>query len=271
MEGNRVLQAIEDPVNPQLIKEDVEPLSAKKMTGDDTFQEVRSILSRIENAADIIEDVDFNMIAATSMISHGVDADRFNLMLFYGIPPSTSEYVQAYSRAGRKHTGIIIDIIRPTREKDQSYLRHFVKFHDYKDILIDGVAINRWAAKAVECTLPGVISALLLNHYRYTLQHSEGTQDISKYGYLKNALDSGKITAEEIKEHAHKIYRCTGENPLGRLYREKIDKMTDKLFAALAGGSFDGNTYLTEVFDRCYFHIMTSLRDTDRQLIVELV
>jgi hypothetical protein len=46
------------------------------MTGDDTFQEVRATLSSIEHAASAINDLDFNMIAATSMISHGVDADR---------------------------------------------------------------------------------------------------------------------------------------------------------------------------------------------------
>ena len=137
MESNRVLQALEDPINTELVAEGIQTLVAKKMTGDDTFQEVRSILSNIEHANSVIHDLDFNMIAATSMISHGVDADRFNLMVFYGIPGSTAEYIQAYSRVGRKHTGIVIDIIRPSREKDRSYLKNFHKFHEYNDILVD--------------------------------------------------------------------------------------------------------------------------------------
>lgn len=271
LESNRVLQALEDPINTELIDEDIQPLIAKKMTGDDTFQEVRSTLSTIENAESVIEGIDFNMIAATSMISHGVDADRFNLMLFYGIPGNTAEYIQAYSRVGRKHTGIVIDIIRPTREKDRSYLKNFNKFHEYKDILVDSVSINRWATKAVEHTLPGVISSLFLNHYLYLLKYKTGMTDISKYSNLKMALTSGNISSEELKRHAYGVYKCSDDDSsVGKLYRQTIDRLIDKIVDNLKNGSFDGNAYITEVFNHCYFKVMLSLRDTDQQLIVEM-
>lgn len=271
LESNRVLQALEDPINTELIGEGIQPLTAKKMTGDDTFQEVRATLSTIEHAASMIDGIDFNMIAATSMISHGVDADRFNLMLFYGIPGNTAEYIQAYSRVGRKHTGVVIDIMRPSREKDQSYLKNFIKFHEYKDILVDSVSINRWATKAVENTLPGVISGLLLNYYLYRLQFTPNMSDISKYSNLKSALIEGKITAEELKEHAYGVYKCsTHHSAVGTLYRQTIDRLIDQLVDALKNGSYDGTSYITEVFKHCYFQVMLSLRDTDKQLIVEM-
>lgn len=270
-ESNRVLQALEDPINTELIDEGVQPLTAKKMTGDDTFQEVRATLSTIEHAESIIDGIDFNMIAATSMISHGVDADRFNLMIFYGIPGNTAEYIQAYSRVGRKYTGVVIDIMRPSREKDQSYLKNFIKFHEYKDILVDSVPINRWATKAVENTLPGVISSLILNHYLYLLKFEAGMNDISKYSNLKTALTSGKISAEELKQHAYGVYKCSDDDSsVGKLYRKTIDKLIDQLIDDLKNGSFDGNAYITEVFNHCYFKVMLSLRDTDKQLIVEM-
>jgi hypothetical protein len=271
LESNRVLQALEDPINTELIDEGVQPLTAKKMTGDDTFQEVRATLSTIEHADSVIEGIDFNMIAATSMISHGVDADRFNLMLFFGIPGNTAEYIQAYSRVGRKHTGVVIDIMRPSREKDQSYLKNFIKFHEYKDILVDSVSINRWAAKAVENTLPGVISGLLLNYYLYLLQFTPNMGDISKYSNLKAAFVDEKISAEELKGHAYGIYKCSSQHSaVGTLYRLTIDRLIDQLVDALKNGSFDGNSYITDVFKHCYFQVMLSLRDTDKQLIVEM-
>ena len=269
MESNRVLQAIEDPINTELIAEGIQKLTAKKMTGDDTFQEVRATLSSIEHANSAINDLDFNMIAATSMISHGVDADRFNLMLFYGMPGNTAEYIQAYSRVGRKHTGIVIDIMRPSREKDQSYLKHFVKFHEYKDILVDSVSINRWAAKAVENTLPGILSSLILNYYVYELQYSVG--DISKFGDLKKALSEELITVDMLKKHAYQIYKCSdNDSSIGKLYRITIDRIIDNLISSLKNGSLESKTYLTTAFDRCYCHVMSSLRDTDKQVIVEL-
>ena len=269
IESNRVLQALEDPINTELIAEGIQPLIAKKMTGDDTFQEVRATLSSIEHAKSVIHELDFNVIAATSMISHGVDADRFNLMLFYGMPGNTAEYIQAYSRVGRKYTGLVIDIMRPSREKDQSYLRNFVKFHEYKDILVDSVSINRWATKAVENTLPGILSSLILNYYEYELQFSGG--DVSKYGDLKKALVSGAITADMLKNHAYHIYKCSdNDSSIGKLYRIKIDKIIDNLVASLKNGSIEPRTYLTAAFDRCYCHVMSSLRDTDKQVIVEM-
>ena len=269
MESNRVLQTLEDPINTELIAEHIQPLTAKKMTGDDTFQEVRATLSSIEHAQSAIKDLDFNMIAATSMISHGVDADRFNLMMFYGMPGNTAEYIQAYSRVGRKHAGVVIDIMRPSREKDQSYLRNFVKFHEYKDILVDSVSINRWATKAVENTLPGILSSLILNYYEYELQYS--FEDISKYRDLKKALTSGAITADMLKNHAYQVYKCSdNDSSIGKLYRITIDRIIDDLVYSLKNGSIAPGTYLTEAFDRCYCHVMSSLRDTDKQIIVEM-
>ena len=271
LESNRILQALEDPINTELNEEGVQPLTAKKMTGDDSFQEVRATLSAIEHAESVVDGIDFNMIAATSMISHGVDADRFNLMLFYGIPGNTAEYIQAYSRVGRKHTGVVIDIMRPSREKDQSYLKNFIKFHEYKDILVDSVSINRWATKAVENTLPGVISSLFLNHYLYILKHTAGMSDISKYSQLKAALLADKITAAELKTHAYGVYKCSdADSSVGKLYRQTIDRLIDELVDNLKNGSFDANTYITEIFKNCYFRVMLSLRDTDQQLIVEM-
>lgn len=271
MESNRVLQALEDPINTELNADGIKPLVSRKMTGDDSFQEVRATLSDIEHADSAINDLDFNMIAATSMISHGVDADRFNLMVFYGIPGSTAEYIQAYSRVGRKHTGVVIDIIRPSREKDRSYLKNFNKFHEYKDILVDSVSINRWATKAVEITLPGVISSILLNYYLYTLKYEKGLQDISKFSNLQEAICRGEITEEKIKEHAYAVYKCSNEDSsVGKLYKQVIDEKIKDLFEKIKTNSFEAKTYLTEVFDKCGFHVMTSLRDTDKQIIIEM-
>ena len=69
-----------------------------------------------------------------------------------------------------RHTSIVIDLIRPMRETDQSYLKNFTSMHKYKDLLVEPVPINRWASKAVENTLPGIFTGLLLTCYDPEIQ-----------------------------------------------------------------------------------------------------
>lgn len=84
---------------------------------------------------------------------------------FFGLPSNTAEYIQAYSRVGRKYVGIVMDVFRLVRERDRSYLKYFNLFHENKDLTIDPVPIDRWARNAIYYTLPGLFNALLLQYY----------------------------------------------------------------------------------------------------------
>lgn len=272
LDGNKVLNALDDPINTELELEGIKPFEERKMTGDDTFQDVRRILAEIENTKNVFEG--FNLIAATSMISHGVDADKFNLMFFFGMPGNTAEYIQAYSRAGRKFPGLIILIMRPSREKDQSYLKNFVKFHDYKDILVEPVPINRWATKAVEKTFPGILSGIIINYYDKQLQYEYG--NIYQMKNLKMAISKGRISKDELVNHILKAYGCIKENDqiddLGNQYREFVIKSINYFFNEILDRPYESKDfYIREGIENLgFFSPMTSLRDTDKPVIVKL-
>ena len=266
VDGDKVLNALEDPINTELADEGIPPFETRKMTGDDTFQDVRRTLAEVEAAQDIF--MGFNLIVATSMISHGVDADKFNNMMFFGIPGNMAEYIQAYSRVGRKYPGIVIDIMRPTREREISWEKNFVKFHQYKDILVDPVPINRWASKAIEQTLSGIFSALILTHYMYALKDKR--EKIYMMDGLKKAIEKGWIQREEVKQHMYKIYGCGDQEfqiSRGNQYRTKIAKMVDVLFDQITNSAYTKSVYITQGLP---WHVMRSLRDTDDELLVEL-
>ena len=109
-----------------------------------------------------------NTVTATSMISHGVDVERFNMMVFFGMPRATAEYIQSSSRAGRSHPGLVFNILHPIRERDLSHYHFFEKYHQFLDRLVEPVSVNRWAKNSVKRTQPGLFMSLLLNHYMYT-------------------------------------------------------------------------------------------------------
>lgn len=273
LDGNRILLGIEGPVNLDLSKKNIDLFKAEKMTGDDTFQQVRKTLSKVENTEDIFNSS--NLIVATSMISHGVDADRFNNMFFFGMPGNTAEYIQAYSRVGRKYPGLVVVIMRPTREKDQSYLRNFMKFHEYKDILVEPVPINRWASKAIERTLPGILSGILINYYDIELQNKVGNIYMMKS--LKSAIEEGYLNKEEIKNHLINIYGCSEGSKnykLGLRYKEYIEESVDKFFKYIIKENYDtrdSNVYITKGIEKLGFYSpMYSLRDTENPIKIEL-
>ncbi len=267
-DSDRVIGALSNPINIELTDEGVRTYCAAKMTGDDSFQDVRKILAEIETAQDIVNDVDYNMISATSMISHGVDADRFNEIMFFGIPGNTAEYIQAYSRAGRKYPGIVIDIIRPTRPTDQSYLRYFQKFHEYKDILVDPVPINRWANKAIDITMPGIFSGLILSIYYPICGHK-----IYMMHELKKAVNNKEIDPDTIKQEMYEIYGCYTEDgrirSIANIYKKKIDIFVDTVFQRITDKTVN-EEYITAGLYNIGFHVMNSLRDTEKNLIVEV-
>ena len=162
----------------------------EQMTSDVDFQTVRKTLFDIQANRKKLEST--NLILATSTISHGVDEDSFNIMYFFGMPNNNAEYIQAYSRTGRRYTGIVVDIIRLMRVRDRSYLKNFVVFHQNKDDLVESVPINRWAKNAIYSTLPGILSGVLMQYY--TVQ--TGSDDF--YSTIKLKKGSS-LTCVEIK------------------------------------------------------------------------
>lgn len=268
-DGNNVEGALETPVNVELERKGITPFISRKMTGDETFQDVREVLAQVENSENIFDDT--NIIIATSMISHGVDADRFNNMFFYGIPGNMAEYIQAYSRTGRRYPSIVVDIIRPARETDMSFLRNFKNMHKYKDLLVEAVPINRWATKAIRNTIPGIFTGLLLMKYDPELQYSIGTLFYMRN--IKRAIETGNLEALLVTKELELAYGCidSSEIPqdLGNQYREQIASFVSYVFKEIPDKAWESEN-IFEGFKRLNYRIMNSLRDTDDSLYIEM-
>lgn len=267
-DSNNVEGALETPINVELEAEGITPFNTRKMTGDESFQDVRNVLAEVETTTNVFDGI--NLISATSMISHGVDADRFNVMFFYGIPGNMAEYIQAYSRTGRRYSSVVIDIMRPSRETDQSYLKNFKKIHEFKDIMVEAVAINRWATKAIDNTLPGIFMSLVLNLFDVELQYSIGTLFFMRN--LKNAILDNKIPKTDVRDMLYESYGCVdnaGTVDLGNQYKHKIDIFLDDVYEQITDKNWAEENVFTG-FDLMGYRIMNSLRDTDIPLIIEL-
>jgi hypothetical protein len=121
------------------------------------------------------------------MVSHGVDVDRLNAMIFYGMPRQNAEYIQASSRVGRRHVGIVFTCLHPARERDQSHYAYFVKFHQFLGQLVEPVAINRWSKFSINRTLPGLFMGVLLQ----LIANRSGASDPNRYYGKRRKLATG--------------------------------------------------------------------------------
>ncbi len=226
LEGDAISQSIRTMVNVDLKKRNIREMCPVKMTGDVTFRDVKDILKTVESNN---PNSHLDLIVATSMISHGVDIDKMNYMVFRGMPRNTAEYIQAYSRVGRKYPGIIFVVFNPARERDQSYYKYFTKYHEFKDILVEPVPLNRWAKFAVNRTLPGIFSAYILNFVK---------DEHGKSPYMTNtfreAIASQTITVDQITKFILSCYQCNDQD-MGPYYqdyiRNKVINYVDRILA----------------------------------------
>jgi len=259
--------AFQNQANNRLAAKNIPLYVIKQMTSDVDFQTVRKTLFDIQTNKKNTDST--NLILATSTISHGVDEDSFNIMYFFGMPNNNAEYIQAYSRTGRKYTGIVIDIIRLMRVRDRSYLKNFVTFHQNKDDLVESVPINRWAKNAIYSTLPGILSGVIMQYYTILTD----TDHLYHAVKVKKMLMDGIIRPHDVINMIIAIYDCRDNEKMSLVYKEIISEEVTKILNGIQNGNFTKEEFLSTAIGR-YSHgklmPMRSLRDTEEQIEIKL-
>jgi hypothetical protein len=101
-----------------------------------------------------------DVLLATNMISVGVDIDRLGLMVVGGQPKNTAEYIQATSRVGRAHPGLVLSVCNWARPRDLSHYERFGHFHAAFYRHVEALSVTPFAERAVDRGLSGIMVAL---------------------------------------------------------------------------------------------------------------
>ena len=218
-----------------------DPIRERQLTADTESPE---LLDELENPDEIPFEDRIDTVPATSFIGHGIDVDRFNMMLFYGYPRQTFQYIQASSRVGRQSgvVGFVLDVFNPLNERDDHRFRYFEKIHEYLDRTVEPVPIDRWAKFGITRTFTGIAQACLIQYYRpymyrnhtITIDGETERVNVQKANHLHKIMTSedaySDLTKQNLQEMIENAFALDNEYYTNPYFRSKVKQRTTKLW-----------------------------------------
>jgi hypothetical protein len=139
---------------------------AELLTGNTPLAEISAAIRRVDSETlgshpDPAERL--AVVAGTSLVSHGVDLARLNVLHVAGMPSTNAYYVQATARAGRTDVGVVFTAFSRSFARDRSAFHFFEPHHAYANQLVEAVSLNRFAVNGPKKTATGVLSAVIIN------------------------------------------------------------------------------------------------------------
>ena len=234
------------------------PVNAATLTGRTPLDEVRATLARlVEPEPDFYDRV--HLIAASSMLSHGVDINRLNVMVMLGLPLATAEFIQTTSRVGRTHPGLVIVLHKIGRERDAAVYRTFPSFVGHADRLIDPVPITAKSRRVLELTFAGLVQARL-----YGIHEPEaiaaGLRQLTKPAPVRRAF--ARLPVLEPVELDALIDMLDFDGPLDENLRRDLGDYLREFYRALNDPASSAE-WVSELFPTG--EPMRSLRDVEEQ------
>lgn len=143
-------------------KIDYEPV---ELTSRVTTDKVSDAKRRLALSSAEKERVDVAL--ATNMISVGLDITRLGLMVVFGQPKTSAEYIQATSRVGRDvksrdddRPGLVVTVLNVHKPRDRSHYERFTAYHESFYRSVEATSVTPFSPRALDRGLVGTVVAL---------------------------------------------------------------------------------------------------------------
>lgn len=233
----------------------VTPLDHVTLTGSTPFDEVRQALERLTSPERDFEDR-IHLVAASSMMSHGVDVDRLNVITMLGLPLSTAEFIQTSARIGRTFPGLVFVLHRMGGERDASIFRSFETWIAHGDRFVEPVPITRRSRRVMELAYPAAFTARVYDIHEPRAV-AQTKRNVVKASRLRDWFRQSGVTEESEYEALCDALGIDAEEQPG--LAADLERMVTQTFRLLE----DPQDLL--VSDLCGERPMTSLRDVEAQ------
>ncbi|MFG3345582.1 helicase-related protein [Streptomyces sp. NPDC048018] len=157
----QVLDDVQDRLEHLAARDGTKPRSVDGLTELSSRANASDISRRLKEVERHLPMSDvLDVLLATNMISVGVDVDRLGLMAVMGQPQTTAEYIQATSRVGRRHPGLVAVMLNSSRSRDRSHYEDFQHFHSALYREVESTSVTPFSVRARDRGLHAVVVAL---------------------------------------------------------------------------------------------------------------
>ncbi len=211
---------------------DIRPLLDRMKTRFDP--QVDALRDRMRQAKkfDSMPPWPFDVILATNMISVGVDVPRLGLMVVAGQPKTTAEYIQATSRVGRSHPGIVCTVYNWARPRDLSHYETFEHYHATFYKHVEALSVTPFSSGAIARGL----TALLVSEVRLRGSGFNANGAAGQVGanepYIEDAI-------ERIARRGHVVASADVAQQVKAELRDRVDDWLERA-RSVSGGSVLG-------------------------------
>lgn len=213
---------VEDDISSRLRRMDQRGLAKRRylnvdeLTSRKNSSQIPGVLSRLESSFGTANPVKpLDVLLATNMISVGVDVKRLGLMVVTGQPKTTAEYIQATSRVGRSHPGLVCVVFNWARPRDLSHYEQFEHYHATFYQQVEALSVTPFAPRALDRGL----AALLTSFVRLS------TTELSENGAAGNVTDDNSAFASAIQEITQRAEDITNDTEAVERVRSTLEKL----------------------------------------------
>jgi len=122
-------------------------------------------------------------------------------MVVTGQPRSTSEYIQATSRVGRQHPGLVITMYNWLGARDISHYENFRSYHDAIYRYVESMSVTPFSSRAIDRGVQGMMVGLTRLEIDQLSRESQARDFESSYPEFEQIVESISSRCGEILEN----------------------------------------------------------------------